>query len=155
MNKKIIYVVIAVVVVCAGVIIGKNIINNENTVETSKNYNNLLNENKIVNKTNTAENKIGNEATNEIQNEVENTVGQENIEEEHINSESKEDVDTKDDKEKAIEIAKEDWGEDDSVSFKFDRIDSKGNYIVVVRDKATTNALKWYTIDVEEEKVID
>ena len=48
MNKKIIYVVITVIVVCAGVIIGKNIIKDEETVETSKNYKNEESKNTVL-----------------------------------------------------------------------------------------------------------
>jgi len=154
MNKKIMYVVIAIVVICAGVIIGKDIIKNENTVETSKNYNNETNKNVIVNNT---KNEVSNEISNETKNEIENTEIENNVKEDetNINTEEKEGGNEEENKEKAIEIAKKDWGEDDSVSFKFDRIDSNGNYIIVVREKATTNALRWYTVDVEDEKVID
>lgn len=54
-----------------------------------------------------------------------------------------------DNKEKAINIVKENWGTDDTVYFSFDNIDSNGKYIVCVRDKATTKALHWYTVDVK------
>ena len=55
--------------------------------------------------------------------------------------------------EKAIRIAKEDWGEDETVKFDLEENirDSKGRYIVNVRDVETTHPLRIYYIDVETE----
>jgi len=151
MNKKIIYIVIIAIVACTGVIIGKNMTNNENTVETSKNYNNVLTENKIVNGVNIVENELKNEIISDLENKVENV----EIEDAQRNLEEKEDANKEDNKEKAIEIAKKEWGEDDSVYFEFDEIVSNGNYRIAVRQKSTTNTLVWYIVDIENGKVID
>ena len=51
--------------------------------------------------------------------------------------------------EKAKNIVKENWGEDDSVYYSYDGINSEGKYIICVRDKATTKALYWYYVDIE------
>lgn len=54
--------------------------------------------------------------------------------------------------EEAIRIAKEDWGEDDSVYFINEAINQDGRYIVRVSDKKTQDTLAWYFIDVETGK---
>ena len=52
-----------------------------------------------------------------------------------------------------IEIVKNNWGEDNSVFF--DETDTtneqkaKGEYTICVREKSTTNAKAWYTVDVQ------
>lgn len=159
MNKKIlIYALAVILVICAGILVVKNIVEGDNAIETSKSSNNIK-ENKIVNNTNIIKNEVENEIksniANEINNEIEITNKEDKVEEKEKALEIKEDVNINDNKEKAIDIAKKDWGEDDSVYFKFDRIDSNENYIVVVRDSTTTNALKWYTVDVENDRIID
>jgi len=154
MNKKIIYIVIVIVVVCAGIVIGKNALKKENVIETSKEYNKTVNENKI-------ENSVSENKNNEIENKIENDITNTNEEDksennisEDIDVENKEGATEKQDKEKAIEIAKKDWGTDSSVYFDFDHIDSDGNYVISVRDKST-KAIFWYTVDVEKGEIID
>lgn len=153
MNKKIlIYVIVAILAICAGVLAVKNTVKDEKIIETSKNYNNIENGNKIVEDTNTVENKIENEVTNKSENEEEI-----NAEQEHTktNPEEKEDANKESNEEKAIDVAKKEWGTDNSVYFEFDHVDSKGNYVISVRQKSTTKALAWMTIDIENSKVID
>jgi len=152
MNKKVfVYVIVVVLVICAGVVTVKNMLKDDKTIETSKNYNNIEKENKVANSVNTIENKIENVVENKSEDEEENT----EIEIKPTNPEEKEDTNKDGNKEKAIEIVKKEWGEDDSVYFEFDKIDSNGNYRIAVRQKSTTNALVWYTVDVENEKIID
>ena len=145
MNKKIIiYFVIAIMLICAGVIIAKNAIKDEKAVETSKEYKNETTQN-VVN-----ENKVENTLQNEIQNRIEEST----TEDEDIH-EKKDDETTKNNREKAIEIAKKDWGQDNTVYFSFDSVDENGYYKICVRNVTTTRAIFWYTIDVKEEKIID
>ena len=73
--------------------------------------------------------------TNSVsENSVDNTVGE---------------TTPKTDLEKAIDIVKEDWGPDTSVYFAQDGT-KNGKYIICVRDKASTAALAWYTVNVED-----
>lgn len=52
------------------------------------------------------------------------------------------------DKEKAINIAKKDWGTDNSVYFSFEGLNN-GKYTVSVRDANTTRAIRYYHINIE------
>ena len=103
------------------------------------------------NENNVVENQINNNITNEaVQNNIiENNINQTQVSKEEIDNESikKEE----DNKQKAINIVKENWGEDERVYFSFDSIDNNGKYIVSVRDRASTEALYWYTVDIEKE----
>ena len=58
------------------------------------------------------------------------------------------------DQEKAINIAKEDWGEDSKVEFTFDHIDKDGRFVIFVRDIETTRQIDEYVIDVQTGKII-
>ena len=103
---------------------------------------------------NSKENHIVQEKVNNINtNDIENNTIQNNIIQNTIqnNSANTGNVNTEEERneQKAINIAKQNWGEDDTVSFSLDTVDDKGRYIICVRDKQTTRALYWYTIDVE------
>ena len=50
---------------------------------------------------------------------------------------------------KAIELAKKEYGSTEGVYFRIDQIQSSNVYIVSVRDENTTAALMWYTVDVK------
>ena len=50
--------------------------------------------------------------------------------------------------EKAIDIAKKDFGENSNAQFSVEGIDGNGNYIVTVRNAKTTEALAFYTVNV-------
>lgn len=93
--------------------------------------------------------------TNDIENTIkeenekeENTIIQSNnnyvgVEEEESNKQENTEKTTE---ERAIELAKETWGEDDSVTFSIERKD-KNIYYVAVRSNATT--ISWYQINTE------
>lgn len=49
---------------------------------------------------------------------------------------------------KAIELAKKEYGNSSDVYFRIEQIQSNGVYIVSVRDNETTKDLAWYTVDV-------
>ena len=115
--------------------------------------------NKIVNNTNTTiQNPINNNINNEIKEEPEQK--EENIitdnknnqnyigkEEEESNKEENTEL-TKD--EKAIQLAKKEWGEDNSVTFSIE--EKKGNiYYIAVKSNATT--ISWYEVNTETWKI--
>lgn len=110
-----------------------NVIENEienNVIDEENNQNNVEDNNTI----NTAI-----DTNNENNNQV---VDKDEVDKETIKKEE-------DNKEKAVNIVKDNWGEDETVYFSFDSINSEGKYLVCVRDKSTTQALYWYTVDVE------
>ena len=55
---------------------------------------------------------------------------------------------TKSDEEKAIEIVKEQWGDDETVDFVAEK-NSDGTYTVAVRNMQTTRAEAFYTVNVQ------
>ena len=99
---------------------------------------------------------IENNNTNQTVENVENTENTSNTLEGNIQegSESSEETDsmeesnTTDPKAKAIEIVKKDWGEDDSVYFSYDGVNSDGKHIVGVRNKSDTTIRYWYDVDI-------
>ena len=99
---------------------------------------------------------IENNNTNQTVENVENTENtsntlEGNIQEESESSEetdSMEESNTTDPKAKAIEIVKKDWGEDDSVYFSYDGVNSDGKHIVGVRNKSDTTIRYWYDVDI-------
>ena len=112
-------------------------------------YNQIINSQKEENTTNTIitnETNTTNNTVVEENDEVENTTNQSNddyigIEEEES---AKEENTEKTTDERAIELARETWGEDDSVTFSIERKD--GNlYYIAVRSNATT--ISWYQIN--------
>lgn len=48
-----------------------------------------------------------------------------------------------DEKQKAIELVKKEWGKDDTVDYVFDYINENGEYVVAVKDR-TTATVKYY-----------
>lgn len=136
-------------------------------VNINKNKTNI----EVVNTNNLIENETeSNLINNEIQNNIisqNQTVknnqptftepNEPNINETNIQDNGGEEIDKstiekqEDNKDKAINIAKKDWGEDSTVYFTFDNVDSNGKYVVCVRKSTTTEALRWYAIDVNTE----
>lgn len=124
MVKKVFYCIIFIMIIFAGIYAAKQISKKEETVKTTS-----------TNTTNTA-NKI------EEENKVEPT-------EENKTEENNTIVENNNPEEKAKQIVKQNWGEDDSVYYSYDGIDKSGRYIICVRAKDTTKALFWYYVDVE------
>lgn len=122
MIKKIFYIAIIIVLIIAGINVAKKM---------------------------TEENKTKPTVTNNIENE--NEIKQKNVVEEENKPEEKpqEPENNQKPEEKAKNIVKENWGEDDSVYYSYDGLNSEGKYIICVRDKATTKALYWYYVDIE------
>lgn len=54
--------------------------------------------------------------------------------------------------ERAVELVKQAWGEDDSVYFSYQSINNAGKYIVTVNKKDTT-VIAWFEVDVDNELV--
>ena len=74
---------------------------------------------------------------------------QEQKEEEKNEEESIQEEVSVNDEQKAIELAKKEYGATDGVYFTIEHIQSNNVYIVSVRNKETTRDIIWYTVDVK------
>ena len=128
MLKKLFFGIIIVILIIAGVYTANKISKKGQTVKTGTNI--IKNTVKKTDEENVIENNV------EI-NETENSTVENNV--------SK----TENPEEQAKKIVINNWGEDDSVYYSYDGLDSQGRYIICVRDKATTKALFWYYVDIE------
>ena len=126
MKRVLIFTIAIVLVIGLGIFIGKRLDENP-TVPTSG--------------------KLENNTKNEINNKVEEKTNVNNIVE--TPQENKEEK-PKTDLEKAMEIVKKDWGEDNSVYFAEDGKNENDELIICVREKSTTNAKAWYLVNLEK-----
>lgn len=113
---------------------------NPNTQEISNTKNNTFDFNEIL--SDKKENDVNEEVVNEEEYTTENEVSSETFEEE-----------PKTEQDKAINIVKTDWtgnGNSENVKFTADGMDANGRYIISVRDKDTTEALAFYTVNVSD-----
>ena len=150
MNKKrlfMFFIIITIAIISSCLIC--LIINKTKTTET---FSENIIKNEIVNNIiEEKDDKIENNIIDE-ENNIEEDTNSINIKEQQPNSEeiTKEEVESmKTNEEKAIEIAKKNWGEDSKVVFVNDGVSkSTGRYIVAVRNAATRNAICYYHIDI-------
>lgn len=107
--------------------------------------------NEQINNTDT-NNMENTEQENDVVNEeINNTENVNNEEEQQNEKPSTGDNANNSNEEKAIELVKKEWGEDDSVYFDLAGVTSDGKYRVSVnRD---TKVLAWYIVDIENETV--
>ena len=96
--------------------------------------------------TDIVENLQQNQQENVVVNEEQNQNIEQNVIEETPSETFEESPQT--DEEKAIDIAKKDYGSTEKVKFGVEGIQADGKYIVSVRDSSTTEALIYYTVDV-------
>ena len=136
MKKQLIIVSILIIVAIIGILLARQIMKDLKYEPTISN--NVVNKN-----VNSVNNNVANNTTNEINNDNTNSV-------ENVVIDNPEPEKPKTDLEKAIDIVKEDWGEDEFVYYAEDGKTASGEYIICVRDKASTAALAWYTVNIEE-----
>ena len=112
---------------------------NSNPIQNSQNntINNSSNENKEENENNQT-------TEDENKSEEEEKTVEEEPEEEPTQEET-----SVNDEDKAIDLAKKQFGTSDGVYYRIEQIQSNGVYIVSVRDNETTRDLAWYTVDVK------
>ena len=58
-----------------------------------------------------------------------------------------------DQKQKAIELVKKEWGEDNTVNYVFDYINENGEYVIAVKDKASATVKYYFRVNLETETV--
>lgn len=132
--KKIVYILIIIALMISGIYFAKHMSEKSEITQTGTN---------IIE--NIKENTTKNEEKNEI--EENNTIEPEvnEIENNVLEDETTTELDPK---EEAIQIVKENWGEDDSVYFSYDGIQD-GKHVVCVRESDTTKELYRYYVDIE------
>lgn len=131
MMKKILFILIAIIAMVLGIVVGVKLETKDSKQASSS---------EILNNINTKNNSLSIENNTEEKN---NTLNQADVK----SVETEEEV-PKTDLEKAIDIVKKDWGKDESVYFAEDGKTTNGEYIIAVRDKNTTRALAWYTVNI-------
>lgn len=143
MKKNVIIILVICLVIALGVIVGKNI--NKNVKPTNSNKVENIAKSENENKNNVVNNEVSN-------NEKDNTIENSNTTSQNQEQEATEKPKT--DLEKAIELVKADWGDDETVYFSDDSEDygkdGKIEYVICVREKSTTNAKAWYTVDLDK-----
>lgn len=86
--------------------------------------------------------------------EEEKVVTSEEVNNEYVGEEeqedSKEEIITQNKDEKAIDLAKEEWGEDDTVTFNIEKKNGAKYYIAVKKDAMV---IDWYEVDTESWKI--
>lgn len=142
MGKKIW--ILIIVIILFGIICGISLNKNDDNIDKNIN-NNLENAEELdQEETNVITNIVDNKTTNEIQQNIE-IVEQNNVSTETFTESPK----TAD--EKAIAIAKKDYGDKQGIKFGIEGMDEKGRYIVTVRNSETTEAMAFYFVNVDNE----
>lgn len=121
---------------------------------TSMIYEEKINSEKAQNVISTvAQDDEKNENTVEEDNTIKNETVEEPVtepEQEYVGEEeqesSQEEITTQSKDEKAIELAKKEWGEDDSATFSIEEKNNSKYYVAVRKDG---NTLVWYEVDTE------
>ena len=111
---------------------------------------NDITEPEISNEVNMEENTVANEvevSNNTVTNQTSNTTKQTNT------SSAPAIPAVTDDKQKAIELVKKEWGSDETVSFSFDYINENGEYVVAVKDKSSATVKYYFRVNLQTESV--
>ena len=98
-------------------------------------------------KVNTTKNEVQEEEKEEV-NETKEDVEEEKKEEKKEEPVVEENSISSEDK--AIDLAKKEYGDSSDVYFRIEQIQSNGVYIISVRDNETTKDLAWYTVNVND-----
>ena len=162
MNKKIIGIIVCILLILIVVYYVKTSKNGSQNIVDQNTYNNLkeeniIEENTIIENTEANDNTINNTIKENTQNvtEVQNAVVQDNIvssPEKNI-YESEKDVSSTNKKQEAINLVKEYWGADDTVTFSCDSVTSKGEYIIAVTSKSTASVSGYFRVNLETKSV--
>ena len=136
--------------------------NNSNDSIHSENIDNEVENNVSQNVENTSLNENTNteiESNEQIEDAETNVVENDLVLNTLVNSntqsvyESQKDVGTTDKKQEAINMVKNEWGEDDDATFRCDSVTSNGEYIIAVISKNTASVQAYYRVDLETKTV--
>ncbi len=92
------------------------------------------------------ENTISNETNKVVENKVDTKADREAVEE-------KTDEGSTTKKQQAIELVKKEWGEDSSVSYRCETVNSKGEYVVAVIMKSSGSVKAYFNVNLETKSV--
>ena len=168
MNKKMVCIIICIILVIVIIFLVKNSMYKENltsvTIENNTNEENIieddeqsqnLTEENIVETQNIIENVSNNVDNSTTVSTIQNAVVQDNL----ISSpeknayESEKDLGSTNKKQEAINMVKEYWGEDDSVTFSCDSVTSNGEYIIAVVSKNSASVSGYFRVNLEKKTV--
>lgn len=151
-NKNYIKIILPVICVVVVIVTFVLLFDMKNKTENNINTNNITSENLVQNNSQNEiipENIIDEENTvPEVTNTaIENTIENMVVENEVISNDN--DKFSSNKQEKAIELVKKHWGTDNSVYFTNENVRSNVEYIVAVRDKATTEVKHYFKVNIE------
>ena len=92
------------------------------------------------------ENNISNETNKVVENKLDTKADREAVEE-------KTDEGSTTKKQQAIELVKKEWGEDSSVSYRCETVNSKGEYVVAVIMKSSGSVKAYFNVNLETKSV--
>ena len=158
--KIIISICIIAIVIVAVVYAKTKKVPEENVNVMAENTTNTYVQNEVdentVDENTVAENKADNNTVVENTNtEIQNSVVQDNI----ISSpdknayESQSNIGSTNSKEQAINLVKDYWGEDDTVTFSCDSVTSDGEYIIAVTSKESASVKGYFRVNIENKTV--
>ena len=160
-NKKVVIICSIIALIVVGAIVGieiKKLKETDYSEEVGK-QNNLENQNVTQNEVKNdvqSENTIQENEVNTENTVTENTT-QNQVQGEEETKPEKEDTQgnksNENNKDKALKLVQEEWGEDDTVYYTIDN-QSNNTYNISVRSKSTTETLAEYEVDVEDETVV-
>ena len=96
-----------------------------------------------------------NVAENEVENKVEEPIIENvtKVEPQGTVYESNSDIGTTDKKQQAIDLVKQTWGEDDTVTFRCDSVNAKGEYIIAVVSKDAATVKNYFKVNLNTKTV--
>lgn len=102
-----------------------------------------------------SENKIDENKVEEVENKVEEPIIENvtKVEPQGTVYESNSNVGTTDKKQEAINLVKQTWGEDDTVTFRCDSVNSKGEYIIAVVSKESASVKNYFKVNLNTKTV--
>lgn len=125
-----------------------NIVENKSVIENPKAT--------MQNEVNSVENTVTNEIENTakvISNQVENKIYSNTTQKKNSIPDTPAIPAVTDDKQKAIDLVKKEWGNDDTVNFVFDYINENGEYVVAVKDRASATVKNYFRVNLKTENV--
>lgn len=144
--KKLIYIMFMLVIIAVGCYVGYICI--DNTDKNSKTEE--VNSNSIEDANIDLENNFTDNETrlDELKNKenTSNTNTENNTDTNNDENKSVSNNNEVDSEAKAIDIVKQNWGEDNTVYFTSDGKNKNGDYVIVVREKSSTKALYFYSV---------
>lgn len=164
-KTKILIIVIAIIAVLAICVFAYENVNSkkeenetiteENIVEENKanEINDIIEEN-IVEENIVEENVVNNKVNNESENLTVNLPPPSTTYQSETAYESAGDVGSTNKKEEAINLVKEKWGEDNTVTFSCDSVTADGEYIIAVTSLETATVRNYFRVNLQTKEVI-